>query len=199
MIPIQNSGAANSAQTAPTPALTHDEWETPAGTFLGARLGAKLAFTALGVDAREIFAHWLKKNGRTSLPRRDAPLRRAVAAYFRGEADAFKPIEVTFLTGTPFQRRVWKQLLKTPFGRVLTYGELAVSVGVPRAPRAIGQAMRRNPIPLVVPCHRVVAGSRRLGGFSCGLDIKKQLLAAEGWKISADRIAPRPRKSTTPA
>lgn len=80
--------------------------------------------------------------------------------------------------GTPFQQAVWKALTRVPYGRVLTYGDLARDAGYPRAARAVGSAMNRNKLPLIVPCHRVVA-SDGLGGFGCGVEWKKKLLGTE--------------------
>ena len=81
--------------------------------------------------------------------------------------------------GTPFQKQVWKELAKIPFGKVKTYGEIAESLGKPGASRAVGTACGKNPLMLVVPCHRVV-GRSGLGGFSGGgLPVKRQLLSLE--------------------
>jgi methylated-DNA-[protein]-cysteine S-methyltransferase len=81
--------------------------------------------------------------------------------------------------GTPFQRRVWDRLRRIPYGVTVTYGELARRAGVPGGARAVGQANGANPIPVVVPCHRVVAAGG-LGGYSGGLDCKRALLSLEG-------------------
>ncbi len=83
------------------------------------------------------------------------------------------------LRGTPFQLRVWEELQRIPHGEVRTYGELATSLGQRGASRAVGGANGRNPIPLIVPCHRVVA-SDGIGGFTGGLEWKERLLAHEG-------------------
>lgn len=84
------------------------------------------------------------------------------------------------ITGTPFQKAVWDLLCDIPAGSVLTYGELASRAGHPRAARAAGSACGANPIPFIIPCHRVVAAQGRLGGFGLGLDVKRALLAREG-------------------
>ena len=83
------------------------------------------------------------------------------------------------LTGTEFQKRVWQALQEIPYGRVVTYGQLAQKVGRPKAPRAVGQANGANPIPIIVPCHRVVSCTG-LGGYGGGLPIKRLLLGIEG-------------------
>ena len=82
--------------------------------------------------------------------------------------------------GTPFQLSVWQTLAEIPYGETITYAELARRVGRPGAFRAVGQANGANPLPIVVPCHRVVAAGGRLGGYGGGLDTKRRLLELEG-------------------
>ncbi len=97
--------------------------------------------------------------------------------YFAGERTVFDvPIE---LDGTEFQKQVWAELSRIPYGQTITYGDLARRVARPRAPRAVGQANGRNPVPVIVPCHRVVAGDG-IGGYGGGLPLKRALLAIEG-------------------
>lgn len=78
-----------------------------------------------------------------------------------------------------FSARVWRQIARIPYGEVRSYGRIARALRKPHASRAVGQACGRNPVPLVVPCHRVVASNGTLGGFSAGLDVKEKLLALE--------------------
>jgi O-6-methylguanine DNA methyltransferase len=85
--------------------------------------------------------------------------------------------------GTEFQRRVWNALRKISTGQTKSYGEVARAIGKPRAVRAVGGACGANPIPILVPCHRVLAANHQLGGFSGGLDWKRSLLAREGIKF----------------
>lgn len=84
------------------------------------------------------------------------------------------------LQGTPFQMKVWQQLRAIPFGETRTYGELAKKIGNPKAARAVGMANNRNPIAIVVPCHRVVGSNGALVGYAGGLGLKKSLLEIEG-------------------
>lgn len=98
--------------------------------------------------------------------------------YFRGERRRFE-LELR-PSGTDFQRSVWKELLRVPYGTTITYRELARRVGRPKAVRAVGQANGRNPIPIVVPCHRVIGADGKLTGFGGGLDVKRRLLDLEG-------------------
>ena len=87
---------------------------------------------------------------------------------------------IAFRTGTPFQRRVWEELRSIPRGTTVTYAELAARVGRPGAARAVGAAVARNPISVVVPCHRVVGSDGSLTGYAGGLERKRALLQLEG-------------------
>ncbi len=104
-----------------------------------------------------------------------AALRRALAGRAPG---VLPPLDVS--AGTAFQKRAWAALRKIKRGQTRSYGEVARAIGRPRAVRAVGGACGANPIPVFVPCHRVVAADRKLGGFSAGLDWKRTLLAKEG-------------------
>ena len=84
---------------------------------------------------------------------------------------------------SPFQNNILKTCRAIPFGHVMSYGELAECAGYPRAARAVGNAMAANPIPIVIPCHRVVAAQGGLGGYSIGLSYKEKLLTHEGVSI----------------
>ncbi len=110
-----------------------------------------------------------------------APFGEAISqleAYFARELKEFDlPLR---LDGTPFQRLVWDELLRIPYGEIRTYGELAELLGKPGASRAVGLANGKNPISVIVPCHRVVGANGNLTGYGGGLDRKKQLLAFEG-------------------
>jgi methylated-DNA-[protein]-cysteine S-methyltransferase len=98
-------------------------------------------------------------------------------AYFAGELRAFDlPLD---LAGTPFQRQVWAELLRIPFGQTVTYGQLAAVIGKPSASRAVGLANGRNPVSIVVPCHRVIGSDGSLTGYGGGIDRKRFLLALE--------------------
>ena len=102
-------------------------------------------------------------------------------AYFRGERTAFTvPLD---LAGTPFQLSVWRQLQAIPYGEVRSYADVARAIDRPAAVRAVGAANGANPVPVVVPCHRVIGSSGALTGFGGGLDWKRRLLATE----NADR------------
>ena len=97
--------------------------------------------------------------------------------YFKGQRKTFDiPLDPD---GTDFQKRVWKQLLKIPYGQTITYGEQAKRIDKPKASRAVGAANGKNPIGIIVPCHRVIGASGHLTGFAAGLNIKRQLLDIE--------------------
>jgi methylated-DNA-[protein]-cysteine S-methyltransferase len=98
--------------------------------------------------------------------------------YFAGKRDAFTvPLD---MRGTPFQKQVWEALLGIPFGETRTYGQLANQLGNPKATRAVGAANGRNPLAILVPCHRVIGFSGKLTGFAGGLEAKGHLLRLEG-------------------
>lgn len=108
--------------------------------------------------------------------------RQQLAAYFAGKLQIFDiPLR---LEGSPFRLKVWEQLRQIPYGQAISYGELARRVGQPGAARAVGGANRHNPIPIIVPCHRVLAADGTLGGYSgnCNgsADVKRALLKLEG-------------------
>lgn len=106
--------------------------------------------------------------------------REALLAYFAGERRGFDlPLDPA---GTDFQRAVWEALRAIPYGGTRTYGEIAAAVGRPKAVRAVGQANHVNPLPIFIPCHRVVGKGGALTGYAGGLDLKRALLALESGK-----------------
>ena len=102
--------------------------------------------------------------------------------YFKGEYVSWSGKLIP--EGTIFQRRVWAETAKIPFGETVSYGELAARAGSPRAARAVGSAMANNPLPILVPCHRIICSNGGLGGYGGGLDMKRWLLRHEGIFIS---------------
>jgi methylated-DNA-[protein]-cysteine S-methyltransferase len=102
---------------------------------------------------------------------------RQLRAYFAGELESFDlPLSPT---GTKFQLDVWKRLCDIPYGETISYGELARRIGNPNASRAVGLANGSNPIPIIIPCHRVIGSNGKLTGYGGGLPIKEKLLALE--------------------
>lgn len=99
--------------------------------------------------------------------------------YFKGQRQMFDlPLDLMGY-GTEFQQAVWQELLKIPFGQESSYSQLAAAVGRPNATRAVGSAVGKNPIAIIVPCHRVLRKDRSIGGYAGGLPLKYQLLALE--------------------
>jgi methylated-DNA-[protein]-cysteine S-methyltransferase len=98
-------------------------------------------------------------------------------SYFAGELQEFDL--ALSPQGTPFQLNVWKRLCEIPYGETMSYGELAGRIGNPKASRAVGLANGSNPIPIVIPCHRVIGSNGKLTGYGGGLPIKEKLLALE--------------------
>ncbi len=115
------------------------------------------------------------------------PLADKLRDYFAGKKVKFGLNELDFTGVTPFFREVYRAAFKIPHGRVSTYGALAQAAGSPGASRAVGQAMAKNPLPIVIPCHRVLRGDGRLGGFAGGLEQKRALLKLEGVAVN-DRL-----------
>jgi methylated-DNA-[protein]-cysteine S-methyltransferase len=135
------------------------------------------------------------KNGMAAKPERDwiesssGAVAEAVAQlrqYFAGRRTEFDlPLAPQ---GTQFQLAVWRELRKIPFGQTISYGELARRIGKPKAFRAVGSANGANQIPIVIPCHRVIAAGGKLGGFGGGLPVKEALLNLEGARVSAAAV-----------
>lgn len=98
--------------------------------------------------------------------------------YFNCERKKFT-VPLDFI-GTEFQKKVWNELLKIPYGKLRTYKDIALKIGNEKAVRAVGKANSTNHIPIIVPCHRVIASNGKLGGYSSGITLKEKLLELEG-------------------
>jgi len=145
--------------------------ETPAGRLVMVEEDGALIRVCFGTYDGE--AQWMQ-----------TPLLQQAAGeleeYFRGERKAFAvPLNPQ---GTPFQKRCWDALLQIPFGETRTYAQQAQAVGSPKACRAVGMANHRNPIPVFIPCHRVVGSNGSLTGYAGGLNVKEILLQIESGK-----------------
>jgi len=137
-------------------------------------------------DADALRCILFPKNGKSAKPEpgwiesSTGPVAQAVTQlreYFAGRRTEFDlPLAVE---GTPFQRTVWRALQEIPYGETISYGQLARRVGNPKASRAAGSANGKNRIPIVIPCHRVIAAGGKLGGFGGGLPVKQALLTLE--------------------
>lgn len=158
-------------ETVANVAYTH--FDSPVGTLL------------LVADAEGLREINFPKDGRTAAPdaawRENASVLREpicqLQEYFAGKREDFDlPLAPQ---GTPFQQQVWKQLCRIPYGETISYGELARRIGNPNASRAVGLANGSNPIPIIIPCHRVIGSNGKLTGYGGGLPIKEKLLALE--------------------
>lgn len=162
--------------------LFYDRISSPAGPLL---IGAsETALVALEFDRGlpERFAgrpvRW------EASPERTAEVKTQLEEYFAGRRREFSlPLD---LRGTEFRRRCWQELLRIPYGQTRTYAEIARAVGSPSGFRAVGQANHYNPIAIIVPCHRVLASGKHLGGYGGGLSVKALLLRLEGANFRED-------------
>ena len=148
-------------------------YNSPFGRLLLAGDGTHLSLLGFpaGAMARQHFGHWIENS---------KPFKEAVSqleSYFVGELKEFK-LQLD-LNGTDFQRNVWSALASIPYGQTWTYGQLAKHIGKSKASRAVGAANGANPLPIIIPCHRVVAVGGKLGGFGGGLEMKNSLLTLE--------------------
>ncbi len=162
-----------------------EEADSPLGTFLLAGDGRTVVRVSLpgGWAKEDVPAAW------TYAPGAMAPTTRQLAAYFDGTQRDF---DLDFApSGTPFQLGVWHALQDIPYGTTASYGDVAAAVGNPKATRAVGLANNRNPIALLIPCHRVIGADGSLTGYGGGLEMKSWLLAHERAVLEATQPAPR--------
>ena len=137
---------------------------------------------ALAEEEGALTRLFLPGEGIPRLVSRETPLlskgRDEILAYLRGERRSFDlPLDPM---GTPFQQAVWAELRRIPYGETRSYAQVAAGIGKPKAVRAVGQANHRNPLPIFIPCHRVIGASGKLTGYGGGLDLKEKLLELEG-------------------
>lgn len=135
-----------------------------------------------GVKGLKFVSCKLGKGAASSAPTRHAQkLQTWLKDYFAGLNPAPFPWEwIDLSAGTLFQQKIWHSLWKIPPGQVISYKELAARAKSPKAHRAAGNANGKNPLPILIPCHRVITANGKIGGYSCGVPIKKKLLAHEG-------------------
>jgi methylated-DNA-[protein]-cysteine S-methyltransferase len=153
--------------------LSYTYLESPIGTLLLARDADGLQQILFSTDGRPARPDTEWKENPSALDQ----VVRQLKAYFAGELENF---DLSLSPrGTPFQQRVWSELQKIPYGKTISYGELARRIGNPKASRAVGLANGSNPISIVIPCHRVIGSNGKLTGYGGGLPIKEKLLALE--------------------
>lgn len=148
--------------------------QTPIGSLLIAGDGETIDLISFPTGSRTKHPHeeWQRDDDQF------ASTRQQLTAYFAGELKEFD-VPLT-LIGTDFQKSVWRALVEIPFGETISYGELAVRIGKPKASRAVGAANGANPIPVIIPCHRVIGSNKSLTGFGGGVETKAFLLNHEG-------------------
>jgi len=156
--------------------------ETPVGRLLVAadEAGLRRVVFSGGREVAEPQPDWREDDWREDRPGRSAPLRepiRQLRAFFAGQLREFD-LKVA-PKGPEFHQRVWRELCKIRYGETISYGELARRIGSPNASRAVGRANGANPIPIVIPCHRVIGSNGKLTGYGGGLPRKEFLLALE--------------------
>lgn len=143
---------------------------------------------ALAVNREGVLVEILLPNRRAAAASAEPPLpaadrgmraaRKQLSEYFHGKRRAFDlPL---FAAGSPFEQQVWAKLLAVPYGATTSYGAIAVELGLTNGARAVGRANGANPIPIVIPCHRVIGSDGRLTGYGGGLALKRALLELEG-------------------
>jgi methylated-DNA-[protein]-cysteine S-methyltransferase len=177
----------NTAGTTPT--TCYSQLATPIGELLLLSGGERL--TGLYMRDLHIAPGWRRDEALL------APARAELRAYFAGELRSFS---VGFaLQGTEFQRRVWAELCRIPFGTAISYGELARRIGDAKASRAVGLANGRNPVSIIVPCHRVIGANGSLTGYGGGIERKRWLLQHEGVLPAAADLFAVPRQAAAAA
>ncbi len=171
--------------------ITYTASDCLLGRFLVAKTTRGICMIAIGRADRELEQR-LKAQFPTATVKRDdrgmSSIRRTIERRIAGkELEKKLPLD---LRGTPFQVEVWREMLRIPAGHTRSYAEVARNIGRPKAFRAVAQACGANPVPVIVPCHRVVASGGKLGGYTGGIDRKILLLKNEGltsarWNVSA--------------
>jgi len=156
---------------------------TPIGNIFIALNNKGIVAINFGIDEEKFVRKVEKETGQLVIPKQDRVEEpgRQIQAYLLGKINQLDlPFDISLLTN--FQQQVLLTTLKIPRGLVSTYGDIARKIGNPKAARAVGQVLGRNPIPILIPCHRVIASSGKLGGYSGGggLKTKRQLLKLEG-------------------
>lgn len=167
-------------------AIGYEEIESPIGRLTLGWSGAlcQIEFGAFEPNRPKLEAWSSRWFGTARWERNPAVLEDTIAqlrAYFAGQLQQFTvPLD---LRGTPFQLRVWEALQAVPYAQACAYKDIAKRIGSPKAVRAVGGANNRNPVPIIVPCHRVIGAAGALVGYGGGLDIKTYLLRHEGYRL----------------
>lgn len=159
-----------------------EEIESPVGTVVLAESGGALCALDFESSVKPVVERLKRRYGSIEVASGNGarPFRDRIEAYFAGDLSAIEGLQVN-PKGTVFQREVWSALQRIPPGSTTCYSELAVKIGRPAAIRAVGMANARNPIAVVIPCHRVIGRDGSLTGYAGGLERKRWLLQHEGY------------------
>ena len=171
--------------------LAYSGWESPVGLLTVAVSATGLAWLAFGREPPAKLAgqsiEWMESASATR------EIRKQLAEYFSGTRREFNL--ALDLRGTAFQKNCWEALLRIPYGETRSYAEVARAVGRPNAYRAVGQSNHHNPVAIIVPCHRVLASGKALGGYGGGLSTKAFLLRLEGAEFREDESVDQPQEA----
>ncbi|GAX60780.1 methylated DNA-protein cysteine methyltransferase [Candidatus Scalindua japonica] len=164
-----------------TKTIYYSHFNSPFGTVFIAKTASGICFIHLSTTSESQFQSLLKKRFRENYFRDDDKLDNEIDElidYFNGDQVNFKSA-LDLSIGTEFQRKVWEKIGEIPYGELRTYKWIASKIGNPNAVRAVGNAVGQNPVPPIIPCHRVIRSDGNLGGFSSGISLKKWLLKLE--------------------
>jgi O-6-methylguanine DNA methyltransferase len=173
-------------------------WKSPIGPIGLVRRSEGLAQIHIGADPESFPFEVERTFGEPGEEAKAefASIQQQLEEYFAGRRLVFRLL-LDLDQGTPFQRRVWKALKDIPYGETVSYKEIARAIGQPSATRAVGSAVGHNPLPIILPCHRVIASDGGIGGFSAGIEVKRKLLKLErltrARAVQLGMLAPDPR------
>jgi O-6-methylguanine DNA methyltransferase len=175
-------GTSGKIETVSVPRIYCTSFDSRIGHIYVASTDQGVCKISIPRENRRDFFRWLEQQfgaeAVTDNKSRNREMIDQLTRYFNGKLAKFSC--PTDLLGTPFQVRVWKELGKVPYGSTMTYGQLAKRVGVPKGFQAVGRAVAANPVPVIVPCHRVLGSDGSLVGYAAGIKTKEFLLRLEG-------------------
>ncbi len=163
--------------------IKYYDFSTPIGKMFIFFSNKGIVYLSLPNNRKDDIVDYVKKKyGATEeVERNQYDFHKQIIKYLKGQLKELSlPLD---LQGTEFQKKVWKELLNIPYGEIRTYKDIAKSIGNPKGYRAVGGALNKNPIPIIVPCHRVVGSKGQLVGFAGGLNLKQKLLELEKKKL----------------
>lgn len=168
-----------------TPGLVYARMVSPVGPLWMAATPKGLCAIGIGPNHPQALFTWLARHVSPQPPGEDPPAladaTRQMREYFGRQRRQFNlPLD---MHGTPFQQEVWTAVADVPYGTTVTYGQIAAQIGRPKAARAVGAANGANPLPIVIPCHRVIGAGGALTGYGGGLETKATLLRLEGFLL----------------